>query len=227
MGRFLEIAMPHADDPMSMDVGHALMIGQFIREIDATSVVEVGCCYGISTGAILDAFEERREGVFELRQKKLLHLIDIKFQRSIWSMIREREDLDVKIVYDECPSLSKYRYGPSREILSNNGNLYTLGRYYGEVVILDGDHSEENVMAEVDLVLSWPKPPRAIILHDTGKVDGLPGPRAAVERLRSKNWCVYHNETAGPRASRGLTICVYDEFGDAASPAYQILELGK
>ena len=219
MGRFLEIAMPHADDPMSMDVGHALMIGQFIREIDATSVVEVGCCYGISTGAILDAFEEQREGVCELRQKRLLHLIDIKFQPSVMIMYH-RLNMgpigDTKIALDNVASLSKY--GDDRP---------TLGRYYGEVVILDGDHSEENVMAEVDLVLSWPKPPRAIILHDTGKVDGLPGPRAAVERLRSNNWCVYHNETAGPRASRGLTICVYDEFGDAASPAYQILELGK
>jgi len=216
MGRFLEIAMPHADDQMSMDVGHALMIGQFIREIDATSVVEVGCCYGISTGAILDAFEERREGPCELRQQRLLHLIDVKFQQTIMDMYSEyppcRETL-VRI--DECPSLSKY--GDSHP---------TLGRFYGEVVILDGDHAEETVMAEVDLVLSWPKLPRAIILHDTGR-DGLPGPRAAVERLRSKNWCVYHNETGGPRASRGLTICVYDEFGDAASPAYQILELGK
>jgi hypothetical protein len=122
---------------------------------------------------------------------------------------------DTAIILDNAASLSKY-----------GDDCPTLGRYYGEVVILDGDHSEENVMAEVDLVLSWPKPPRAIILHDTGS-DGLPGPRAAVERLRSKNWSVYHNETAGPRASRGLTICVYDEFGDAASPAYRILELGK
>jgi hypothetical protein len=224
MGRFLEIAMPHADDPMSMDVRHALMIGQFIREIDATSVVEVGCCYGISTGAILDAFEEMwqqqevEHGACELRQVRLLHLIDVKFQPTIAMMINKPGLVPAYaklICHDEKPSLS--RYGNDRP---------TLGRYYGEVVILDGDHSEENVMAEVDLVLSWPKPPRAIILHDTGS-DGLPGPRAAVDRLRSKNWSVYHNETAGPRASRGLTICVYDEFGDAASPAYRILELGK
>lgn len=81
-------------------------------------------------------------------------------------------------------------------------------------------------MAEVELVLSWPKLPRAIILHDTGS-DGLPGPRAAVEYLRKKFWSIYHNETAGRRASRGLTICVYDEFGDASGSAYRILELGK
>jgi cephalosporin hydroxylase len=214
MGRFLEVAMPHADDPMSMDVGHALMIGQFIREIDATSVVEVGCCYGISTGAILDAFDERREGPCELRRKKLLHLIDIKFQQSVADMYYA-VNLDTAIILDNAASLSKYA----------DGKLPTLGRYYGEVVILDGDHSEENVMAEVDLVLSWPKPPRAIILHDTGS-DGLPGPRAAVERLRSKNWSVYHNETAGPRASRGLTICVADELG-GYDAAFRILELGK
>jgi len=215
MGRFLEIAMPHADDPMSMDVGHALMIGQFIREIDATSVVEVGCCYGISTGAILDAFEERREGPFELRQQRLLHLIDIKFQQPIMDMYFARPWQDTLVRIDERPSLSKY----------GDGKLPTLGRFYGEVVILDGDHSEENVMAEIDLVLSWPKLPRAIILHDTGR-DGLPGPRAAVKHLRKKWWSVFHNETAGPRASRGLTICTVDAntFYDAA---YRILENGK
>ncbi len=219
MGRFLEIAMPHADDPMSMDVGHALMIGQFIREIDATSVVEVGCCYGISTGAILDAFEERREGPCELRQKKLLHLIDIKFQPSVMIMYH-RLNMgpigDTKIALDNVASLSKY-----------GDDCPTLGRYYGEVVILDGDHSEENVMAEVDLVLSWPRLPRAIILHDTGR-DGLPGPRAAVECLRQKWWSIYHNETAGPRASRGLTICTLDVNGKADyDAAFRILENGK
>lgn len=214
MGRFLEIAMPHADDPMSMDVGHALIIGRFVRAIGATSVVEVGCCYGISTGAVLDALEERSEGAFELRQLKLLHLIDIKVKRTVMDMTCLSNHTLVTI--DECPSLSKYA----------DGKHTILGRFYGEIVILDGDHAEETVVAEVDHVLSWPKPPRAIILHDTGR-DGLPGPRAAVDMLRSKNWCVYHNETAGPRSSRGLTICVADEVGGAASSAYRILELGK
>jgi len=211
--------MPHADDQMSMDVGHAMMIGQFIREIDATSVVEVGCCYGISTGAILDAFEERREGPCELRQQRLLHLIDIKFQSSVMSMYHrvKLEPLgDTQITLDNVTSLSKY--GDSRP---------TLGRYYGEVVILDGDHSEETVMAEVDLILSWPKLPRAIILHDTGR-DGLPGPQAAVDHLRKKWWSIYDNETAGPRASRGLTICTADDDdGGDFLIASRILENGK
>lgn len=219
MGRFLEIAMPHADDQMSMDVGHALMIGQFIREIDATSVVEVGCCYGISTGAILDAFEERREGPFELRQKKMLHLIDIKFQPSVMKMYHKvvlGPLSGTTIFIDNVASLS--RYGENRP---------TLGRFYGEVVILDGDHAEETVMAEIDLILSWPKLPRAIILHDTGR-DGLPGPRAAVEHLRKNWWSIVHNETAGPRASRGLTICTADDNnGGDFFTASRILETGK
>lgn len=219
MGRFLEIAMPHADDPMSMDVGHALLIGKFIREIDATSVVEVGCCYGISTGAILDAFEERREGPFELRQKKLLHLIDIKLQVSVMDMyhtVSLESFGDTRIFIDNVTSLSRYGDG-----------CPTLGRYYGEVVILDGDHAEETVMAEIDLILSWPKLPRAIILHDTGR-DGLPGPRAAVEHLRQKWWSIVHNETAGPRASRGLTICTADDDnGGDFFTASGILENGK
>lgn len=219
MGRFLEIAMPYADDPMSMDVGHALMIGKFICEIDATSVVEVGCCYGISTGAILDAFEERREGPFELRQKRLLHLIDIKLQVPVMDMYHTvglEPFGDTRIFIDNVTSLS--RYGDDRP---------TLGRYYGEVVILDGDHAEETVMAEIDLILSWPKLPRAIILHDTGR-DGLPGPRAAVEHLRQKWWSIVHNETAGPRSSRGLTICTADDDnGDDFFTASLILETGK
>jgi cephalosporin hydroxylase len=224
MGRFLEIAMPHADDPMSMDVGHALMIGQFIREIDATSVVEVGCCYGISTGAILDAFEEmwqqhQKKGTCELRQVRVLHLIDVKFQPTIAAMLDKPGLVPAyaKLVsIDEKPSLSKY-----------SDDRPTLGRYYGEVVILDGDHSEENVMAEVDLVLSWSKLPRAIILHDTGR-DGLPGPRAAVEYLRKKWWSIVHNETAGSRASRGLTICTADDDnGGDFFTAHGILENGK
>ena len=219
MGRFLEIAMPHADDPMSMDVGHALLIGKFIREIDATSVVEVGCCYGISTGAILDAFEERREGPFELRLKRVLHLIDVKLQMSVMDMyhtVSLEPFGDTRIFIDNVTSLSRYA-----------DDFHTLGRYYGEVVILDGDHAEETVMAEIDLILSWPKLPRAIILHDTGR-DGLPGPRAAVEHLRQKWWSIYHNETAGPRASRGLTICTLDVNGKADyDTASRILETGK
>lgn len=216
MGRFLEIAMPHADDQMSMDVEHAMMIGQFIREIDATSVVEVGCAYGISTGAILDAFEERREGPFELRQKKLLHLIDIKLQVPVMDMYHTvglEPFGDTRIFIDNVASLS--RYGDDRP---------ALGRYYGEVVVLDGDHAQETVMAEIELILSWPKLPRAIILHDTGR-DGLPGPRAAVEHLRQKWWSVFHNETAGPRSSRGLTVCT--DGRDESDAAYRILEVGK
>ena len=223
MGRFLEIAMPHADDQMSMDVEHALMIGRFIREIDATSVVEVGCAYGISTGAILDAFEERREerreGPFELRQKKLLHLIDIKLQVPVMDMYHTvglEPFGDTRIFIDNVTSLSKY-----------GDDFPTLGRYYGEVVILDGDHAEETVMAEIETVLSWPKLPRAIILHDTGR-DGLPGPRAAVEHLRQKWWSIVHNETAGPRARRGLTICTADDDnGGDFFTASGILESGK
>ena len=141
MGRFLEIAKPHADDPMSMDVGHALMIGQFIREIDATSVVEVGCCYGISTGAILDAFEERREGVCELRRQRLLHLIDVKFQQPIMDMHFARQWQDTLVRIDERPSLSKY----------GDGKLPTLGRFYGEVVILDGNHPLAGMSLRFDL----------------------------------------------------------------------------
>ena len=225
MGRFLEIAMPHADDQMSMDVEHALMIGQFIREIDATSVVEVGCAYGISTGAILDAFEEmwekqqQHDGACELRQVRLLHLIDVKFQPTIAMMLNRPGLVPAYaklICHDEKPSLS--RYGNDRP---------TLGRFYGEVVILDGDHAEETVMAEIELILSWPKLPRAIILHDTGR-DGLPGPRAAVKHLRQKWWSIVHNETAGPRASRGLTICTADDDnGGDFFTASRILELGK
>jgi hypothetical protein len=143
-----------------------------------------------------------------------LHLIDVKFQKTIMDMYSYYPPCrDTLVRIDECPSLSKY--GDDRP---------TLGRYYGEVVILDGDHSEENVMAEVDLVLSWPKLPRAIILHDTGR-DGLPGPRAAVRHLQKNWWSALHNETAGPRASRGLTICVADELADYDA-AYRILENG-
>jgi hypothetical protein len=150
---------------------------------------------------------------------RLLHLIDVKFQPTIAMMMNKPGLVPAYaklICHDEKPSLS--RYGNDRP---------TLGRYYGEVVILDGDHAEENVMAEVDLVLSWPKLPRAIILHDTGR-DGLLGPRAAVECLRQKWWSIYHNETAGPRASRGLTICTLDVNGKADyDAAFRILETGK
>jgi hypothetical protein len=202
MGRFLDIAMPWANDQMSMDVEHALMIGEFIKRAGINTVVEVGCCYGISTGAILDAFDAmvEREDRFELRQKRHLHLIDVKFQQPVldmYSAVKLEPYNDTDISIDNAPSLSTYC----------DSQHTTLGRFYGEVVILDGDHSEEVVVAEAKLVESWKKPPAAIVLHDTGREGGLPGPRAAVYYLRKQGWIACHNTTAGARGIRGLTIC--------------------
>lgn len=214
MGRFSNIAMPWRDDPMSMDFSHAKMLGEFVHKIDAMSVVEVGCCYGVSTGAVLDAMEagpwwipQAKPSPFALRRLRHMHLIDIRFTDSVGRMAIESEAYPGGVVIDrdECLSTATRRVSSG----DTDHRQHILGEHYGDVVILDGDHSLQNVQAEVEILMAWPTPPRAIVLHDSGR-DGLPGPRWATEFLPTMGWNVVTNDdpSLGARTSRGLSFCV-------------------
>jgi hypothetical protein len=202
MGRFLDIAMPWANDQMSMDVEHALMIGEFIRRMGVNTAVEVGCCYGISTGAVLDSFDAHRatRATYAAKRQRLLHLIDPQFKQSVLDMdnLNDIEPVeDFKIVLDEWRS----------DAVRPDGS-HVLGDWQADMVILDGDHSVQAVDWEVRRLLDWHYRPWFVVLHDTG-VDGLDGPRHGVEVLFKAGYNVTTNDDRdlGARTGRGLTIC--------------------
>lgn len=200
MGRFLDIALPYADDQMSMDVEHALMIGQFIREAGINTVVEVGCCYGVSTGAILDAFDGEQPDA--MRMPRLLHLIDPRFTTPIERMCSS--------LWSEPVSDFVLRRTEQTSLASHVSGVPPLSVYFGELVVLDGDHSVETVTREVETILDWDTTPYAVAFHDSGRA-GMDGPRAGVDILQGHGFCAVMNDdpSIGKRTARGLTICTW------------------
>lgn len=215
---YLDFARDHLADSMSMDVIHAQMIGEFIRRIRCFDVVEVGCCHGVSTGAILDALAE----INTSGQVPYLVLIDPVIQPAVRSMVREADaqfgDEEMMVVVVEAKSLNPTPIGIPRVATHCDRHC---------VLILDGDHSEETVLGEIDAVMSRGIQPRAVILHDVGW-GGLPGPRAGVGVLRGIYGYTFAMDDAfrdGMRTERGLAIMCRD-VGDAAV-AEEVLSCGK
>lgn len=208
---YLDFARDHLADSMSMDVIHARMIGEFIRRIRCFDVVEVGCCHGVSTGAILDALTE----INTAGQVPYLVLIDPVIQPAVQAMVREADakfgDEEIMVVVKRSKSLDTAPVGIPWIAMHCDRHC---------VLVLDGDHSEETVLGEIDAVLSRGIQPRAVILHDVG-LGGLPGPRAGVAALRSEYAYTFAMDDAfreGMRTERGLAILCRDA-GDAAVAA--------
>jgi hypothetical protein len=170
---------------MSMDRRHAVSIGKFLRQCKGIGeVVEVGCCYGVSTAEVLAAADEIDAHVF---------LIDPVHQPSLVAMVKEASSLRVSL----CE-------GTSEELLAK----YLTAE---SIAILDGDHSM--ACAEIESDICYEIGPRAIILHDvTNRDPGCEGPGWVMHLFQKIGYRVAIDclPRRGERTDRGLAILCRD-----------------
>lgn len=182
MSRYRVHADPHVGHAMSMDRRHAAAIGVFLLNIEPpANVVEVGCCYGVSTAEVLGACE---------RAGFSCTLIDTVFQASVAAMAREAAG-KVLVVLD---------VGHSVAVLSDYVRK-------DSVVILDGDHHRAYMELESEILERTM--PRAIVLHDvtSGRAD-CDGPAWFLHQWQAKGYFVAidYLQREGERTERGLAI---------------------
>lgn len=186
MNRYAEFSLPYVNDVMSMDRRHAAMIRAFLLNIEApASVVEVGCCHGVSTAELLYACEEREWPCT---------LIDTVFQASVQEMIRAAAGR-VRVVGDAGHSVA------------------VLDGYLGPqaVVILDGDHHRAYMELESEVLER--NPPRGIILHDvTSSRADCDGPAWVFHKWQAMGYfaAIDYLPREGERTERGLAILCRD-----------------
>ncbi len=183
--KYLSIVAPYLEDQMSMDVVHARMLGEFIRRSGVRRVVEVGCCWGVSTALILEALEWWGTQATYIG-------IDPVITPGVRAMASRARDAGVNVVLREEKSLGEHR--ALEEVVDDK-----------TFVVLDGDHDESVIVPEVQVCLAADA--RAIAIHDMG-TDGLPGPKKAVDSLPAMGWtfawdCV---PRPGMRTQRGLAF---------------------
>lgn len=169
------------DHQMSMDRRHAQSIGRFLRRCSLpANVIEVGCCFGVSTAEVLAAADER-----SLR----VELIDPEPRQSV-----------LRMVADAPPGRAGMHLGVSHELLPKLIEPES-------VVILDGDHRAEYM--ELEAAICREVFPAAIILHDvTNRDPGCDGPgwfMHAFQRLTYRVAIDCHPRP-GMRTHRGLAI---------------------
>lgn len=186
MNRYAEFAEPWRQHEMSMDVRHAGMVGRFLRGLGGLkSVVEVGCCYGVSTAEVLDACEQ---------SGAQCTLIDLAFTQSV-----------VKMLAAACNRV--------RVSMASDHSAAVLGKHLSEecVLLLDGDH--RRVYMELEDEILAKTPPRALILHDiTSHRPDCDGPRWMLHRWQAKGYlaAVDYMPRDGERTERGLGILCRD-----------------
>ena len=166
---------------MSMDRRHAEVIGAFLRRCSQpANIVEVGCCYGVSTAEVLSAADARDLHV---------DLIDPAPQTSVLQMVAAAP-----------PGRVSMHVGMSHELLPSVLEPES-------VVILDGDHRAEYMALEADICRDVM--PRAIILHDvTNRDPGCDGPGWFMHVFQRFTYrvAIDCHPRAGMRTHRGLAI---------------------
>lgn len=186
MNRYAKFADPYVGHVTSMDRRHARSIGAFLLNIEPkASVVEVGCCYGVSTAEVLDACEQSGFACT---------LIDTVFQPSVAAMAREAAGR-VSIVMDAGHSV-----GVMADYIDKDA-----------VVILDGDHRRAYMELESEILER--RPPRAIVLHDvTSQRPDCDGPAWFLHRWQAAGYSVAidYLPRDGERTERGLAILCRD-----------------
>lgn len=194
MNRYERFAEPWRHHEMSMDVRHARMVGNFLRQIGSlASVVEVGSCFGVSTAEVLAACEATGARCT---------LIDLVFQDSVKQMLLEA-----------C--------GLVRSSMVADHSASVLNKHADEntVVLLDGDHRRCYMELEDDALRKCGSP-RALILHDIAshRID-CDGPRWMLHLWQSRGYrvAVDYMPREGERTERGLGILCRDaDDADAA-----------
>lgn len=180
---FLSVVTPYLDDQMSMDLIHARMIGEYIRRSGVRHVVEVGCCWGVSTAVILESL-------------------------SWWGDKASYVgiDPDIKPTVKVLAALASQR-GVNVSLLAEKSLDGALSRSLkpGGLVLLDGDHSVDTVTAEVAVCrgVEFGYPDPMVVLHDCGRgAAGCEGPRGAF--VYAGGGAIHDESIAGMRTDRGL-----------------------
>ena len=170
---------------MSMDRRHAVSIGKFLRQCKGISeIVEVGCCYGVSTAEVLAAADEIDARVT---------LIEPAPQPNLLAMLADAPE------------------GRASLVIGTSAYELEACLTRDSVVILDGDHSL--AAADLEAEICAAVLPRAIILHDvTNRDPGCEGPGWFMHVFQGVMYrpaidCLPRN---GERTDRGLAILCRD-----------------
>lgn len=169
----------HEEHEFSMDHCHAAAIGKFLRTIEKPrQVIEVGCCYGVSTAEVLAAADERGFGV---------RLIDTVFQPSVKAMV-------------ESCALAVMHQGTSVNLLSPMLDM-------NDVLILDGEHSQTYMEMEAQIVANT-QPRAVVLHDATSRRGDCDGPAWVLHRLQSDGYFVAldYLPRVGKRTDRGLAF---------------------
>lgn len=186
--QFLHVVSAYLDDPMSMDLIHARMIGEYIRRSGVRHVVEVGCCWGVSTAMILESL-------------------------SWWGDKASYVgiDPDIKPTVTSLAALAS-QSGVNVSLLAERSLDGALSRSMkpGCLVLLDGDHSAETVMAEAK---SCRYLDSMIVFHDCGTGGaGCDGPIKAFASLGGG--AIHDDAIPGMRTDRGLGFSGFNRLQD-------------
>lgn len=182
MNEYRQFSDSYVGHEMSMDRRHAEAIGRFILSLNGhATVVEVGCCFGVSTAEVIDACE---------RKDFSLTLIDRLFQEPVVRMFAHAR-------------------GRMRLVMEQADSTAVLADYVrnSTVVILDGDHRLSHMQVESELIEGCR--PRAVVLHDvTSTRSDCDGPRWFLHRWQAAGYhiAIDYLPRAGERTDRGLAI---------------------
>jgi hypothetical protein len=166
---------------MSMDRLHCEWMLSVLRVLKPRCVIEIGCHMGVSTTAIVQAYDE---GCVDE-----LHLIDVNLRPSVRAFARDRVTFHERLSVQALPEIH-----PSGDL----------------VVVIDGDHSLACVQQELPLVVEK-QPLAIIAHDVTAEAAGYEqcdGARWLWETLQALGWYCYVDCRRRPNAKthRGLLV---------------------
>lgn len=180
---------PLVGGTMSMDRVHCHWLLEVLRALEPRTVIEIGCFAGVSTTAIVKAYDE---GAVDQ-----VHLVDIAIQPTVRALARPG------VVYHEMPSVDALPgIKPAGDLL----------------VLVDGDHSLACVSQELPLILEK-RPAVIVAHDVTAEAAGYgecDGARWLWEELQRLGWWCHVDCRRRPGAAthRGLLVAVADKAND-------------
>jgi len=176
----------------SMDRGHGEWMLTVLRALEPRCVLEIGCHLGVSTTAIVKAYDD---GCVDQ-----VHLIDVQLRPTVLAMARPG------VTFHERPSVE------ALPEIRPGGDL---------VAVIDGDHSLACVSRELPLVLDK-GPMAIIAHDVTAEAAGYQqcdGARWLWEELQRRGWFCHVDCRRRPNAKthRGLLVACRDKNVDGAA----------
>lgn len=183
---------PEVGGDWSMDRVHCEWMLAVLRALEPRCVIEIGCHLGVSTTAIVKAYDD---GCVDQ-----VHLIDVQLRPTVLAMARPG------VTFHERPSVE------ALPEIRPGGDL---------VAVIDGDHSLACVSRELPLVLDK-GPMAIIAHDVTAEAAGYQqcdGARWLWEELQRRGWFCHVDCRRRPNAKthRGLLVACRDKNVDGAA----------